>query len=243
MVQMSMSTGEHRTPPYAPYRSWKGLLDKLKVEEPLPRRLDLSFWSRLKFSGSMIGVLKPTMVSLGLLTSDEEKPKVYSRLMDISYPDYHRQLDLSNVTDGELIQYFSSIGATAGTGRKARAFFLGLAKDAGKTLSSRVTTRTHRTVSQSRQGATKRKTAQTDGRDMVAPPGRRGGAVLEGDTASAQESLMLWGLFKRLPKPGSVFSPRDREAWLEAARTTFNLEYSETASTPSPLPERGAPPG
>jgi hypothetical protein len=240
MTERGMANQERTAPPYAPYRSWKNLLEKLKRERPLPRQLDSSFWTRLKFSGALIGVLKPTMVKLGLLTTDMEptsmldelldasgprEPIVYSRLMDQAYPDYYDHLELDRMTDGELTQYFVSIGASGETGQKARTFFLGLAKDAEKTLSNRVSTRTRRATSPARQVTPRQRRPQTESREPSLSRGHPTSTILHEDAAPAQNSLMLWGLFRRLPRPGSVFAPRDRETWLEAAKTMFDLEY------------------
>jgi hypothetical protein len=41
----------------------------------------------------------------------------------------------------------------------------------------------------------------------------------------AQKSLLLWGLFKRLPKPGTTWQVRDREQWLQTLQNVLGLEY------------------
>jgi hypothetical protein len=231
------TTVERKTPPYAPYRSWKNLIEKLKKEQPLPTELDSSFWTRLKFSGALISVLKPTMVTLGLLNKDmtptrlleefldaseEQEKALYACLMDIAYPGYQDKLDLERMTDGQLTQFFVSGGASGETGVKARTFFLGLAKDAGKTLSSCVTTRTRRTPPVPRPAGTRRRGVADGGKDSDRRPL---GDETPTDKAKAQASLMLWGLFKRLPAPGEVFTKDDRVAWTKAALTLFDLEY------------------
>jgi hypothetical protein len=43
----------------------------------------------------------------------------------------------------------------------------------------------------------------------------------------AQESLLLWGLFRRLPKPGTPWTKQDRDQWTQTLGNVLSLEYPE----------------
>ncbi|HTS77512.1 MAG TPA: hypothetical protein VMG40_14970, partial [Bryobacteraceae bacterium] len=44
---------------------------------------------------------------------------------------------------------------------------------------------------------------------------------------NAQESLLLWGLFQRLPKPGTPWQRAERDRWMETLSNVLTLEYPE----------------
>lgn len=171
---MTTITRDKVSLPYAPYRSWKNLIDKLRTKRPLPEPFDSGFWNGLGFSGGLLSVLKPTMVSLGLLDKDNRPQPlldelldnndaniktVYTKLLEAGFPNYSDKLDTERMTGGQITQYLSDFGAAGDTGAKARTFFLGLVKDAGLPLSPHVSTRT-RTSNGST--ATRKKKAPAD---------------------------------------------------------------------------------
>ena len=152
----SQQTVERKPPPYAPYRSWKNLIDKLRGKQPLPSPFDSGFWNSLGLSGAMISVLRPTMVSLDLLdashaptdrlnrlldASDEDKRSVCRDLMGVGFPEWEHKFDVDRVTSGELTTYLNEMGATGDTVPKCKSFFTGLAQDAGLTVSPHLATR------------------------------------------------------------------------------------------------------
>ena len=152
----SQQTVERKPPPYAPYRSWKNLIDKFREKQPLPSPFDSGFWNSLGFSGAMISVLRPTMVSLELLdsnyaptdrlnrlldSSDNDRRSACKDLMDIGFPEWEHKLDIERVTNGQLTAYLNELGATGTTVLKCKSFFTGLAKDADLNLSQHLTTR------------------------------------------------------------------------------------------------------
>ena len=152
----SQQTVERKPPPYAPYRSWKNLIDKFRGKQPLPSPFDSGFWNSLGLSGAMISVLRPTMVSLELLdsnyaptdrlnrlldSSDNDRRSACRDLMDIGFPEWEHKLDIERVTNGQLTAYLNELGATGDTALKCKSFFTGLAKDADLNLSQHLTTR------------------------------------------------------------------------------------------------------
>lgn len=118
-------------------------------------------------------------------------------------------------------------GIAGDTVRKAESFFVNAAKDLEISMSASLKKLARNRAPQTKSGAqgTARRSPrkppeQTPERRTTTPsPSEQ---TLQ---AEAQQSLMLWGLFKRLPAPGSEFSRRDREAWIVAAQTLFDLEY------------------
>ena len=147
---------ERRSPPYAPYRSWKNLIEKLRGLRPLPIPFDPGFWNNLGFSGAMVSVLRPSMQSMGLLNNtgtpsdrldrlldinDDQSNDLYREIMDAGFPGWSQKFDLERATDGQLNSYFSEIGVTGDTVAKCKSFFVGLAGDAGLTVSQHLKTR------------------------------------------------------------------------------------------------------
>ncbi len=245
MVMQTMTDNSQEvkllSPPYVSYLTFKNLLEWLETEG-VPLRFDRSFWSK-KYSGSLGPQLMSGIRFLGLLIEEKPTPLLENlvnakgderkaSLRDI-YRQAYKVVDfdaLQRATPGMLNEWFASYSIDGSTLRKAESFFVNALKDADYPLSNSLKKlarnkaggRSSPASTGSRNSRTKKEPlAQLPNEQNPDPPVRE----MTTDSADAQASLMLWGLFKRLPKPGSVFATHDRESWLAAASTLFNLEY------------------
>ena len=235
------------SPPYISYLTFRNFMQWLETDG-IPLRFDRSAWSK-KFSGSTGPQLLNGLRFLNLLRGDaptadleriveargEERKKL---LQEVFRNAYHaiRFEELSRATPGMLREWIEAFGVSGDTARKAESFFVNVAKDLDIHVSSglRKTARNRPPLGTTRtaRAPTKVKTRQPSSGETsklepqtTAPSAQSISASYEG--ADAQSSLILWGLFKKLPPPGEVFSKDDREAWIEAMRTLFNLEYRD----------------
>lgn len=232
-------------PPYAPYRSWRTLLIKLHHRRPLPRPFDPSFWNSLGFSGALLAVLKPSMISLGLMSKDNnatasleellnalghEEAPILNRLLDFTYPNYEQMFDLDRVTSSQLSRYFDELGAAGETNPKCRSFFVGLARDAGKNLSPHLKIRASRPSSESERTQRGRQAAGNG-----PPQTRRRRQQLHPPAGATQTSL-------RLDSGGTVtvtlalnpleLSDLDQHLVSELRRLFQEYKSTQEASTP-----------
>ena len=229
------------SPPYVSYMTFRNLLEWLESEE-VPLRFDRSFWSK-KYSGSVGPQLMSGLRFLNLLIEERPTP-LLERLISSKGDDRKTELramyreaygavdfnTLQRATPGMLKEWFESYAIVGATVRKATAFFINALKDADEPLSNAL-----RKLARNKKsgGTTSRSTGSRRNRTKIEPQTGTGKekdiepptpAIQEG-RAQAQASLMLWGLFKKLPEPGAVFSQPERKSWLEAATVLFNLEY------------------
>ena len=239
----NLQDGRRPSPPYVPYRTFKNLLEWLGTEG-VPLQFDRSFWSK-RYNGStgpqlMSGIRfldlliddKPTPLLENLVSANDEDRK--ERLRDI----YQKAYDavnfdaLQRATPGMLNEWFKAYPIDGTTLRKAVSFFINALKDADEPLSNSL-----KKIARNKapSGSASSSPGSRKGRTKKDPPpnppqGREGATPTPEtpvDEASAQTSLMLRGLFKILPSPGSNFPSSQRTSWLEAAKALFNLEYTD----------------
>ena len=229
------------SPPYVSYMTFRNLLDWLGTEG-VPLRFDRSFWSK-KYSGSVGPQLMSGIRFLGLLIEEKPTPVLESLVntngddrkecLRAIYRKAYEAVDfdaLPRATPGMLREWFGSYSIDGTTLRKAESFFINALKDAEEPLSISL-----RKLARNKAGGgpTSGSAVPRKSRTRKEPPvettkernGESHTLEIPVDSADAQASLILWGLFKRLPKPGSVFPELEREIWLKAAETLFELEY------------------
>ena len=139
---------------------------------------------------------------------------------------------LQRATPGMLREWFESYHIDGTTLRKAESFFINALKDAEEPLSNSLKKLArNKAGGGATSGSTSPRRVRPQRESQPKPPQSQEIAPPKiesrSDWADAQESLMLWGLFKRLPPPGSEFPSYERTSWLEAAKTLFNLEYKD----------------
>ena len=126
-----------------------------------------------------------------------------------------------------LTEWFRAYSIDGTTLRKAMSFFINALKDADEPLSNSLKKLArNKAPSGSASGLPARK-GRTKKDPPPNPPQGREGATPTPETsvdeAAAQTSLMLRGLFKSLPSPGSNFPSSQRTSWLEAAKALSTL--------------------
>lgn len=232
------------SPPYMPYLTFRHFLQWLDAEG-IPLRFDRTAWEK-KYSGSTGSQLLTGLRFLGLLDGELPTPELETiieakgadrdellrkRIIDTYSPEVNFSA-LPRATTGMLDEWIKSYGIEGDTARKAASFFVNASKDLNIPISMAL-----RKLARNRPQGPSKRTAVfgRSGPKEQQPPRATEAPVHTAnqpptprvDTAAAQESLILWGLFKRLPAPGSEFTRSDRETWLEAAKTLFNLEYKD----------------
>ena len=225
------------SPPYIPYLTFKNFITWLDTDG-IPLRFDRSAWEK-KYSGSTGPQLLAGLRFLGLLDGETPTPKL-EKLIDSQGEDRdpflveilkesYGTIDfsaLSRATPNMLREWMESYGIAGDTVRKAESFFVNAAKELEIPMSSSLKKLARNRPPQAKAGAQSlprrpSRKPQDQKPERLAPPPPLDQTL----QADAQQSLMLWGLFKRLPAPGSEFPRSDREAWINAAKTLFDLEY------------------
>ena len=227
------------SPPYIPYLTFKNFIQWLEADG-VPLRFDRSAWEK-KYSGSTGPQLLTGLRFLGLLKGEAPTPELerligargkergilLREIFEHSYSAINFE-ELPRATPGMLRTWIESYGIDGDTVRKAESFFVNAAKDLDIQVSNAL-----RKLARNRPQGTARRTIRRDpkasqvNRQLPEQEVKALPTVVPADRAEAQDSLMLWGLFKRLPVPGSEFPSAERDAWLDAAKTLFNLEYKD----------------
>lgn len=234
---MSKPTEKTRVaPPYVSYATFKTFLDGLKASG-LPSRIDRGVMGSM--SGASQSHLISALNSMNLVTStgqptptlDElvhsegkDREKILKSLLRQSFPFlFEDGFVLETDTAKHFDEQFSKADIAVETARKCKSFFLAAAKDAGIEPSSYIL-----------KGARGQKATQRKARvaapqkvDPAAPPLPAQTNPGTRATIPAESSLLLWGLFQRLPKPGTAWSKLDRDQWMQTFSNVLNLEYPE----------------
>jgi hypothetical protein len=235
-------------PPYVAYKTLKNFLDRF--QQGIPGRIDRGLMGSM--SGAVQSQVKTTLRNLGLISEHDIPLDPMKRLCTAE--DLTRQKELRGVLESAYPYIFgpSGIDFSTATGSQIReaieknttasgetlsrcmAFLKDAAKDAGIPVSPYFGDKSIRNGSSGRKqrNATTRKPKNPD---ITEPPDEVHHPESEthqkqrhvSPQADAQSSLLLWGLFQRLPKPGSVWPKADRDHWVKTLENVFMLEYRE----------------
>ena len=234
---MAQKTERLASAPYVPFRTFMSFIGWLR-EAGVPDQIDRSTW-RHKFSGASGAQAMAALRYLGLVSEDEkasedldalakdpEKEKeILRQRLTSTYAPILNGLDLTKASLAQLRERFEKCeGLSGDTVGKALTFFLRAAEYTTIPLSPHVRVR-----QTSRRGLRKAKTRENTNPSTTggagAPPDH---SPLPSGDALARKSDLLWGLFKKLPAPGEVWTKGDRTAWIAAVETVFDLEYRES---------------
>lgn len=222
-------------PPYISYPTLITLLDWLKEMPAIPSQIDRSLWAS-KFAGSTGPQVMVALRFLKLLAGNKPQPLLEelakapkARRQELMVQLLRDAYGLSGVdevakmTPAMLDDRLGKLGTTSSTHRKALSFFVNACKSNGiavpPNISKKARIRGSKPKAPPRPASPPRPLTPTPPSEIIPP---RGG------TAPAQESLLLWGLFSRLPKPGTVWPEPERNKWLEATKLLFAMEYKES---------------
>jgi hypothetical protein len=231
---MEPSDKKSPTPPYVPYKTFKNFLEKFK--QGTPGRIDRDLMGSM--SGAAQSQVTTALKYLGFISDNnlplepmkifvvaegDDRKKLLKSVLSKSYPFlFDGHFDLSTATASQLREAIEAkTSATGETVSRCIAFFKDAAQDAGIAVSPYITQKRPRTGGPRKV----RKSAiaiDTSNTAPVQTTQQQQSVVIE-----AQKSLLLWGLFQRLPTPGSVWPKADRDRWTETLHNVLTLEYAE----------------
>ncbi len=228
-------------PPYVAYRTLANFLDKFK--QGLPGRIDRGLMgtmsgaaqsqvtTALRYLGMISENNVPTQLMKNYVSGEEDERRAALRkMLEDSYPfAFGAQLDLGSATASQLKEAFDThTSATGETLGRCIAFFKDAAKDAGISISPFILAKKARTPGVKRKTGPKR----DEGSRPAAP---QGGTPVHHTAAApqmpAQSSLLLSGLFQRLPRPGAVWAKAEREQWVQTLQNVLVMEYPESGTS------------
>jgi len=169
---------------------------------------------------------QPTPTLDKLVHSDgKEQQQLILELLKQSFPFLFQDgFKLATDTAKHFDEQFDKAGLASETGRKCKAFFLAAAKDAGIELSTYILK-----GSRGQKVSRKIKSAMMiNGKPLLAsapkadppPPSDR-------TPIPAESSMLIMGLFQRLPKPGTPWAKADRDRWRQTFDQVLGMEYPE----------------
>ena len=219
-------------PPYIAYKTFRNFLDRFK--QGVPGRIDRSVMSNM--SGGAQSQLTVALKFLGLINEHNhpeeimgklvraeglERQKIWREILESGYPFVFRPpFNLQTATAKLLREQFEKTAATGATLNRCIAFFVAATKDAGITQSPFLK------EARKPRGSSAPKVKKAT--DPLTPPPPPAGHQHDDTKIEAQKSLLLWGLFTRLPKPGSVWVKVERDRWTETLNNVLALEYKES---------------
>jgi hypothetical protein len=224
-------------PPYVAYKTLNNFLERFK--QGLPGRIDRGLMgsmsgaaqsqvtTALRYLGMITEANHPTPIMKRYVTGqDEERQTALLEMLMKAYPFiFEGGFDLKTATASMLREAFAAnTTATGETLGRCIAFLKDAALDAGVIVSPFILQKKTRNPGAKKRAVTSRedKPSERSSREPLAahsasPP----------SSFPAQASLLLSGLFQRLPKPGTVWSHDERERWVQTLNNVLLLEYPE----------------
>lgn len=235
---MEQSTKKEATPPYVAYRTLRTFLERFK--QGTPGRIERNLMGTM--SGAVQSQLTSALKSLGFISENNvptdfmkryvaapetERTDMLRGMLTVHYPYIFgsSDFDFGTATGAMLKERFEEHSTASGaTVIRCMAFLKDAAVDAGIPVSQFLTRKKGGNGGQKRKPAAAQRKANTTTQPQVLPAGHHPGrhAPIE-----AQNSLLLWGLFERLPKPGSVWPKDERAQWTDTLNNVLALEYKE----------------
>lgn len=228
-------------PPYVAYKTLSNFVDRFK--QGLPGRIDRGLMASmsgaaqsqvttaLKYLGMISEHGVPTVLMRQYATGEEaEWREALRKILEASYPFlFDGVFNLGHATQSMLREAFeANTSATGETLGRCMNFFKEAAADAGIVVSPFILQRKSRTPGAKRKTQPPKREEKQNPMERLAEAYSRGVVVPPAQiTVPAQSSLLLSGLFQRLPKPGTVWPKEDRERWVQTLNNVLLLEYPE----------------
>jgi hypothetical protein len=230
-------------PPYVAYRTLKNFLEKFS--QGVPGRIDRGLMGSM--SGAAQSQVTTALRYLGFISEngiptdtmkqyvageEEHRKAILRNILEKSYPfvfGADAAFDFATATSSQLREEFESkTSATGETVGRCIGFLKDAAQDAGVIISPYITQKKTR-PSAPRKRVTQRNDDLEAGKGKVKDPMSPFGSAQQQipEDILARESLLLWGLFKKLPKPGSKWSVDERNQWLQTLTNVLALEYQD----------------
>jgi hypothetical protein len=228
-------------PPYVAYKTLKNFLERFK--QGLPSRIDRGLMGSM--SGAAQSQVTTAMRYLGMISEngiptpylreyvsgqeEERKAALFKMLMgaypflfdtdhDVNGSAFHISTATSQLLRETMEANTSATGETLG---RCIAFVKEAAQDAGFKVSPYITQKKSRSTAGKKRASQKREEKPTE-KPTEAPVHHVNVSPLP-----AQSSLLLSGLFQRLPKPGTKWGKEERERWVQTLQNVLLLEYPE----------------
>ncbi len=224
-------------PPYVAYKTLINFLDRFK--QGVPGRIDRGLMGSM--SGAAQSQVTTALRYLGMISENNipnpimkqyamgEEAERKAALRDMLTRSYtfifDGSFDLSTATAQMLREVFvANTTATGDTVGRCIAFLKDAATDAGIVVSPFIRQKSPRSVNGARRKPVVRKEEPKSGAaapkiDRVQPQ--------QNLAIPALDSLMLSGLFQRLPKPRTAWPKEERERWVQTLNNVLLLEYPE----------------
>jgi uncharacterized protein DUF5343 len=224
------------TPPYVAYKTFRNFLDKFK--QGVPGRIDRDLMGSM--SGAAQSQVTTALKFLGFISENnlpldsmkrfvaaeaEDRRVALEAILHKAYPYlFGDGFNLSSATASQLRETIeANTGATGETVNRCIAFFKDAAQDAGINVSKYITQKKPRMVGAKKRNGSGKSGDGEAGKIAPPPPVDQ----YQPQRIEAQNSMLLWGLFQRLPKPGSVWPKQQRDQWTETLNNVLALEYKE----------------
>jgi len=221
-------------PPYVPYRTLTNFLERFK--QGVPARIDVGLLGSM--SGGMRSQLMTSMKVLKLIsdagvpTDDmkklcaaegKQREEILQDVITRCYPYlFGNGFDFSTATLPLLREALEEhTNASGETVTRCIAFIKEAAADAGIPVSPFLKDHKPRAGSTRQRKTDKEPDRPKDSQEMPRP------SVGTNSNIPAQDSLLLWGLFQRLPQPGKPWAKQEREKWIQTWNNVLALEYPE----------------
>jgi len=227
------ATEKKTVPPYVAYTTLSNFIDRFK--QGLPSRIDRGLMGSMSGAAQSqvitamryLGMISenglPTQLMKQYATGDEgERKNALGKMLVASYP-FLFDTDTFNISFATGQQLREALEAnTTATGEtldRCMSFVKDAAREAGFTVSPYINSKPPRSTSSRRKPVAKpRPSPKTPDRPVVPPTHSE---------LPAHTSLLLSGLFQRLPKPGTAWPKEDRERWVQTLQNVLLLEYPE----------------
>jgi hypothetical protein len=235
-----MDTPEKKaaTPPYVAYKTLSNFLDRFK--QGIPGRIDRGLMgsmsgaaqsqvtTALRFLGMISENNLPNPIMKRYVSGEEaERRAALREMLEKSYPFIFREdFDISTATAQMLRENFSeNTSATGETISRCVAFLKDAAADAGIVVSPYILQKSARSGGGGKKRSAAKRAPQVA--EPIPASATPAGHTPKAALFAAQSSLMLMGLFHRLPSPGSKWSHDERERWVQTLQNVLLLEYPE----------------
>jgi hypothetical protein len=230
-------------PPYVAFKTLKNFLEKFK--QGLPGRIDRGLMgsmsgaaqsqvtTALRYLGMISENSIPTDSMKRYVSGDEPERKMALReILGQSYPFIFGasagRFDLSAATASQLREEFEAkTKATGETVGRCIAFLKDACVDADVLVSPYIMQKKSRLGGRRKTPPRKEESKSNDKTKGKAEDRGYVPAAPQHGSAAAQESMLLWGLFQRLPKPRTKWAKEEREQWLQTLQNVLVLEYPE----------------